>query len=85
METRTLVMAAVMIAAAMAFAISPLVTSSAMAAKGGVNPGGSTTTTCTHNGNGDTSSGSCSNPSGTTQTTTCTKVHGKFTCTTTSG
>jgi hypothetical protein len=84
METKTLVIAAaVMIAATAAFALTPLVTSSAMAAKGGVNPGGSTTTTCVHNGNGNPSDGACSNPSGTTVTTTCTKVHGKFTCTTT--
>ena len=68
-----------------AFALAPLVASNALAAKGGVNPGGSTTTECVHNGNGATSSGSCSNPSGTTQTTECQKVHGKFTCTTTSG
>ena len=82
---QTVAILAVMIAATAAFALVPLVTSSAMAAAGGVNPGGSETTTCVHNGNGATSSGSCSNPSGTTQTTTCTKVHGKFQCTTSSG
>jgi hypothetical protein len=75
-------MVAAMIAATAAFALAPLVTSSAIAAKGGVNPGGSTTTECVHNGNGASSDGACSNPSGTTQTTTCTKVHGKYTCTT---
>jgi hypothetical protein len=85
METKTLVIAAVMIAATAAFALAPLVTSSAIAARGGVNPGGTTSTECVHNGNGGTTSGSCSNPSGTTQTTTCTKIHGKFHCTTTSG
>jgi hypothetical protein len=85
METKTLAIVAVMIAATTAFALAPVLASSAMAAKGGVNPGGGTTTECVHNGNGKTSEGSCSNPSGTTQTTTCKKVHGKFTCTTTSG
>jgi hypothetical protein len=83
METKTLVIAAaVMIAATAAFALAPLLASSAIAAKGGVNPGGGTTETCVHNGNGRTSDGACSNPSGTTVTTTCTKVHGKFQCTT---
>jgi hypothetical protein len=82
METKTLVIAAVIIAATAAFALGPLVTSSAMAARGGVNPGGGTTQTCVHNGNGATSDGACSNPSGTTQTTTCVKVHGKFQCST---
>lgn len=85
METKTLAIAAAFIAATVAMSMAPLAINSVMAAKGGVNPGGSTTTTCTHNGNGDTTSGSCTNPSGTTQTTTCSKVHGKFTCTTTSG
>lgn len=82
MRTKTIVIAAIMIAATAGLALAPTVTSDAMAAKGGVNPGGGTTTTCVHNGNGATSGGACSNPSGTTQTTTCTKVHGKFTCTT---
>ncbi len=85
MKTQTLVIAAVIIAATASLALAPTFTSTAMAAKGGVNPGGSTTTECVHNGNDRTSEGTCSNPSGTTQTTTCTKVHGKFTCTTTSG
>jgi hypothetical protein len=62
-----------------AFALAPLVSSSAMAIKNGDS---TTTTTCTHNGNGAQSSGECSNPSGTTSTTTCTKIHGKFVCTT---
>jgi hypothetical protein len=75
---QTVAILAVVVAATAAFALAPLVTSSAMAAKGGVNPGGSTT--CVHNGNGDTSDGACSNPSGTTQT--CVKVHGKFECST---
>jgi hypothetical protein len=74
---------AVMIAATAALALGPMVSSNVLAAPGGVNPGGSTTTECVHNGNGATTEGGCSNPSGTTQTTTCTKVHGKFTCTTT--
>ena len=67
---------AIVAVVAMAFTIAPMMTSSAMADKGGVNPGGSTE--CVHNGNGATSSGACSNPSGTT--VTCQKIHGKFTC-----
>lgn len=83
MKTQTLAIAAVMIAATAALAIGPMVTSNAMAAKGGINPGGGTTEECVHNGNGRTADGACTNPSGTTQTTTCVKVHGKFECTTT--
>lgn len=79
---KTQVVAAFIIAATIAVSMAPLAASNAMAGKGGVNPGGTTDTECIHNGNGDTTSGSCSNPSGTTVTTTCTKVHGKFTCTT---
>lgn len=75
-------MASVMIAAAAALALAPTFTPNAMAAKGGVNPGGGTTEECVHNGNGNTADGACTNPSGTTQITTCEKVHGKFTCTT---
>ena len=85
MKTQTLVIAAVIIAATASLALAPTFTSTAMAAKGGVNPGGTTTTECVHNGNGATTDNACTNPSGTTQTTTCEKVHGKFTCTTTSG
>jgi hypothetical protein len=84
MKTQTLVIAAVMIAATASLALAPTFTSTAMAAKGGVNPGGGTTEECVHNGNGRTTTGECSNPSGTTQTTTCVKIHGKFQCTTTS-
>jgi hypothetical protein len=82
MKTQTLVIAAVIIAATASLALAPTFTSTAMAAKGGVNPGGSTETECVHNGNGRTSDGACTNPSGTTVTTTCEKIRGKFVCTT---
>jgi hypothetical protein len=82
MKTKTLVMAAVMIAATAALALAPTFTPNAMAAKGGVNPGGSTDTECVHNGNGRTAEGACTNPSGTTVITTCEKIRGKFVCTT---
>lgn len=72
-------MAAAVIAATAALALAPTMTSTAIAAKGGVNPGTSTTTECVHNGNGRTTDDACTNPSGTTQTTTCQKVKGKFT------
>ena len=80
MQTKTLVIAAVIIAATAALAIAPLA-SNAMAARNG-----DTQSTCTsfHNGNGAT--GSCDNVHGKsshTVTTTCTKVQGKYTdCTT---
>jgi hypothetical protein len=54
-----------------------------MAAKGGVNPGGTEETVCVHNGNGRTTEGACDNPSGTTVTTECQKIRGKFVCETT--
>jgi hypothetical protein len=91
METKTLVIAAaVMIAATAAFALTPLLASSAMALRNG---GQTQTTSCTttHNGNGasSTTSGTCdpstvpgNSASQTQTTTTCTKVHGKFVCTT---
>ena len=79
MKTKTLVMASVMIAATAALALAPTFTSTAMADKGGVNKGTSTTTECVHNGNGRTTDGTCDNPSGTTQITECQKVRGKFT------
>jgi hypothetical protein len=60
--------------ATLSLAVVPAFTSTAMAAKGGVNPGGSTT--CVHNGNGNVEEGECENKSGTTQVT-C-KVRGKF-------
>lgn len=77
-------MAAVVIAATAAVALVPTVTSTAMAAKGGVNPGGGTTEECVHNGNGRTTEGECTNGnSGNTVTTTCQKIRGKFVCTST--
>jgi hypothetical protein len=82
MKTNTLVIAAVLIAATASLALAPTFTTTALAAKGGVNPGGGTTEECVHNGNGRTSDGACDNPSGTTVTTTCVKIHGKFECTT---
>lgn len=82
MKPTTFGIVAAIVAVTAAFALAPLVTSPAMADRGGFNPGGGTTQTCVHNGNGATSDGACSNPSGTTQTTTCTKFRGKFTCTT---
>jgi hypothetical protein len=53
MEAKTLVIAAVIIAATAAFALAPLVTSSAMALRNG---GTQTTSSCVHNGNGATTS-----------------------------
>jgi hypothetical protein len=84
MKTKTLVMAAAMIAATAALALAPTFTSTAMAAKGGVNPGGGTTEECVHNGNGRVTEGECTNGnSGNTVTTTCEKIRGKFVCTST--
>lgn len=80
MQTKTLVIAAVIIAATAALAIAPLA-SIAMAA-----PNGDQQSSCTafHNGNGKT--GSCDSVHGKsshTVTTTCTKTKGKYTdCTT---
>jgi hypothetical protein len=79
MKTKTLVMAAVMIAATAALALAPTITSTAMAVKPTGPPGG---TQCVHNGNGATTEGPCKNKSGTTVVTTCEKVRGKFVCTT---
>jgi hypothetical protein len=70
-KQKTFAIVAVMIAATAAFALAPVLASSAMAAKGEVKSGDGTTTECIHNGNGRTTEGSCSNPSGITQTTTC--------------
>jgi hypothetical protein len=81
METKTLVIAAaVMIAATAAFALTPLVTSSAMALRNGQSQ---TTTTCFHNGNGanegTTTTGTCG-PGQSSQpvTTTTTKCQGRI-------
>ena len=70
METKSITIAAVIVAAA-AMAIAPLATLNAMAA-----PNGSTTTTCVHNGNG---ADKCTGGSSST-TVTCTKVNGKYVC-----
>lgn len=83
MNTKTVVMAAAIIAATASLAMVPTFMGTAMAAKGGDNPGDTTTTTCVHNGNGRTTDGECSNPSGNTETTTCDKIRGQFYCTTT--
>jgi hypothetical protein len=72
MKTRTLIIAAVIIAATSAVAIAPLATLNAMAA-----PNGSTTTTCVHNGNG---ADKCT-PGSSSTTVTCTKIKGKYECT----
>ena len=63
MNTQTKVIFTTIIAVTAMLALSPLLSSNVMAAKGGVNPGGGTTTECVHNGNGATSEGPCSNPS----------------------
>jgi hypothetical protein len=71
MQTKTITLVAVIVAATAAMAIAPLATLNAMAA-----PNGSTTTTCVHNGNG---ADKCTGGSSTT-TVTCTKVNGKYVC-----
>ena len=60
-----------------AFALAPLVASSAMAIRNGASQ---TTETCVHNGNGQTSSGPCSGNGNSAQTIeqTTYKCHGKF-------
>jgi hypothetical protein len=82
METKTLVIAAaVMIAATAAFALAPLLASSAMALRNG---GTQETQTCVHNGNGRTTDGACTGNGNSANTiTTCTqKVRGQFVTTT---
>ena len=71
METKTTIMAALIVAATTAMAIAPLAALNAMAA-----PNGSTTTTCVHNGNG----GDKCTPGSSSTTVTCTKVNGKYVC-----
>jgi hypothetical protein len=79
METKTLAIVAVMIAATAAFALAPLMTSNAMA-----RDKTTTSTECVHNGNLQTSSGECTHgKSGTTVTTTCTGHGNKIQCSTT--
>jgi hypothetical protein len=77
METKTLVIATVIVAVTAAFAIAPFVTSSAMALRNG---GSQSTTTCVHNGNGAASGSPPCGPgaSSTPITTTTFKCHGKF-------
>jgi hypothetical protein len=80
MQTKTLVIATVIVAVTAAFAIAPFVTSSAMALRNG---GSQSTTTCQHNGNGASSSpdsgGNCGpGASSTPITTTTYKCQGKF-------
>jgi hypothetical protein len=70
MQTKTLVIAAVIIAASAALAIAPSA-SNVMA-----EPNGSTHTTCVHNGNGDDK---CTGGNSKT-TVTCTKTQGKYVC-----
>jgi len=71
METKTITIAAVIVAATVAMTIAPLATLNAMAA-----PNGSTTTSCVHNGNG---ADKCT-PGSSSTTVTCTKVNGKYVC-----
>ena len=51
MNTKTLVMATAIIAATASLALAPTLVTTAMADRGGVNPGQVTETTCIHNGN----------------------------------
>lgn len=71
MQTKTLVIAAVIIAATAALAIAPSA-SNVMA-----EPNGSTRTSCVHNGNGDDKCG----PGNSSTEVTCTKTKGKYVCT----
>jgi hypothetical protein len=68
-------MASVMIAATAALALAPTFSSTALAARGGVNPG--ETDVCTHNGNGDPVDCNDQHGKSSTEVTFC-KVHGKF-------
>jgi hypothetical protein len=70
MQTKTLVIAAVIIAATAALAIAPSA-SNVMA-----EPNGSTHSFCVHNGNG---ADKCTGGKSST-TVTCTKERGKYTC-----
>ena len=74
MKTKTLVMAAAIIAATASLALVPTFTSTAMADRGGFNPG--ETTTCYHNGNLRQSDGPCKNEHSGDTVTIC-KFHGK--------
>lgn len=70
MKTKTLPIAAVIIAATAAVAVAPLVILNAMAA-----PNGSTTTTCVHGNGAD----KCT-PGSSSTTVTCTKTNAKYVC-----
>lgn len=73
MKTKTLVIAAVLIAATAAVALAPsLAMQKALAA-----PNGDQIVTCTHNGNGADRCG----PGQSSTETTCTKTKGKYVCT----
>ena len=74
MNTKTLLIAAVLIAATASLALAPTFTTTALAAKGGVNGPGETV--CFHNGNGDEVP--CPDSGNSAQPTTFCKVHGKF-------
>jgi hypothetical protein len=77
MVTKTLVIATVIVAITAAFALAPLVTSSAMALRNG---GSQESTTCIHNGNGAPTGSPPCGPGSSAQpvTTTTYKCHGKF-------
>lgn len=77
MKTKTLVIAAVLIAATAALALAPLATPNAMALRNG---GSITVPTCTHNGNGETTEGPCEGKGKSSQDTSQTlyKCKGKF-------
>jgi hypothetical protein len=72
MEVKTLIIAVVVVAAA-AIAIAPILTLNAMAA-----PNGSTQETCVHNGNGGTTQGACTGPGNNAQTQSTVKCQGKY-------
>jgi hypothetical protein len=77
---KTLFIAAIMITATAGLALAPTFTSSAMAIRNGDSI---TTTTCTHNGNGETTDGSCPGRGNSAQENeqTLYKCRGKFTTT----
>jgi hypothetical protein len=71
METKTLAIVAVMIAATAAFAMVPFFSASANAA-----PNGDVKTTCFHNGNGANKCG----PGNSSTEVKCVKTRGKYVC-----
>lgn len=78
MNTPTIIVAAVIIAATAALAIAPLATVMALS-----NGDSITVKSCTHNGNGRTTDGACSGKGNSAQTNTqiLYKCQGKFTTT----